>query len=109
MLITVFSNIICYFTINTEDKRQLIGLLNPIAYNWRVLGEALGITYGDLESIVNKQYRDANNLSEVLQLWFDKKPSKVTWNTLITAVKSAPVYNSSVVDEIYKFLSYRNN
>ena len=74
-----------------------------------MLGEALGITYGDLESIVNKQYRDANNLSEVLQLWFDKKPSEVTWNTLITAVKSAPVDNSSVADEICKFFSNGSN
>ena len=102
-------NTICYFTINTEDKRHLNRLLNPIAYNWRVLGEALGITYGDLESIVSKQYRDVNNLSEVLQLWFDKKPSDVTWNTLITAIELAPVNNTSVADDIRKFLSNRSN
>ena len=98
-------NIIYYFIINTDEKRHLIRLLNPIAYNWRQLGEALGITYGELESIFNKRYRDADNLSEVLQLWFDEQPSEVTWNTLITAVELPPVNDSSVANNIRKFLS----
>lgn len=113
MLITVyfFKRHILFYSINTEDKRHIIRLLNPIAYNWRQLGEALGIAYGDLESIFNKRYRDADNLSEVLQLWFDKKPSDVTWITLITAVELAPtpVNESSVADKICEFLSNRSN
>ena len=65
--------------------------------------------YGDLNSIINKRYDDADNLSEVLQLWFDKQPSEVTWNTLITAVELAPVNDFSVANNIRKFLSDKCN
>ena len=64
------------------EKLDLMRLLNPVAYNWRQLGEALGIKYGDLESILNNRFRDPDRLSEVLQLWFDRCPSQVTWETI---------------------------
>ena len=67
--------------------------------------DALGVTHNDLKSIINKRYDDADNLSEVLQLLFDKQPSEITWNTLITAVELAPINDSSVADNIRKFLS----
>ena len=106
MLITVyfFKHHILFYPINTEDKQHLIRLLNPTAYNWRQLGEALRVTYGDVKSIFNKRYDDANNLSEALQLWFDKQPSEeVIWYTLITAVELAPSNNFSMADDIRKF------
>ena len=87
------------------QKRDLLRLLNPIAYNWRQLGEALGIKYGDLESILNNRCRDTDRLSDVLQLWFDEQPSKVTWQTIITAVELPPVNNLSVADNMCKYLS----
>ena len=87
------------------QKRHLLRLLNPIAYNWKQLGEALGIKYGDLESILNNRCRDTDRLSDVLQLWFDEQPSQVTWQTIITAVELAPVNNQSVADNMRKYLS----
>ena len=87
------------------QKRDLIRLLNPIAYNWRQLGEALGIKYGDLESILNNRYRDTDRLSDVLQLWFDEQPSQITWQTIITAVELPPVNNPSVADNMREYLS----
>ena len=87
------------------QKLHLLRLLNPIAYNWKQLGEALGIKYGDLESILNNRCRDTDRLSDVLQLWFDEQPSQVTWQTIITAVELAPVNNQSVADNMRKYLS----
>ena len=87
------------------QKRDLIRLLNPIAYNWRQLGEALGIKYGHLESILNNRCRDTDRLSDVLQLWFDEQTSQVTWKTIITAVELPPVNNPSVADNMRKYLS----
>ena len=82
-------------------------LLNPVAYNWRQLGEALGIKYGDLESILNNRFRDPDTLSEVLQLWFDRCPSQVTWETITTAVELPPVNNPSVAEDIRNFISIK--
>ena len=97
---------ILYITVESKpEKRDLMCLLNPVAYNWRQLGEALGIKYGDLESILNNRFRDPDRLSEVLQLWFDKRPSQVTWETIITAVELPPVNNPSVAENMRKFLS----
>ena len=87
------------------EKLDLMRLLNPVAYNWRQLGEALGIKYGDLESILNNRFRDPDRLSEVLQLWFDRCPSQVTWETIITAVELPPVNNPSVAEDIRNFIS----
>ena len=87
------------------QKKDLLRLLNPVAYNWRQLGEALGMKYGDLQSILNNTCRDTDRLSDVLQLWFDQQPSQVTWTTIITAVELPPVNNPSVADNMRKFLS----
>ena len=87
------------------QKKDLLRLLNPVAYNWRQLGEALGMKYEDLQSILNNTCRDTDRLSDVLQLWFDQQPSQVTWTTIITAVELPPVNNPSVADNMRKFLS----
>ena len=97
---------ILYVILETKpEKLDLMCLLNPVAYNWRQLGEALSIKYGDLESILNNRFRDLDRLSEVLQLWFDKQPSQVTWETIITAVELPPVNNPSVSEDIRNFIS----
>ena len=83
----------------------LIRLLTPIAYKWQELGEALQLEYSALMSLQQNFYTDEKRLSEVLQLWIDRQPTKVNWSTIVMAVQSPPVDNLSVAECICSFLS----
>ena len=81
-------------------------LLCPIAYKWEQIGTALKIDYGDLKSIqYNSTYSDVDKLSEILQLWINKDPTEVTWNTILLAVMNQPVDSYTVAVKIFDFVS----
>ena len=88
------------------EKLDLLRLLTPVAYNWRQIGEALRIDYGILKSIQHDPvYSNDDRLSEVLQFWFDKQPSEVSWKSIITAIELPPVNNSSVACTMRDFIT----
>ena len=79
---------------------NLIRLLSPIEYKWRQLGQALKISHGDLENMLVKRNRNSDRLADVIQFWIDKRPSEVTWHTIITAVDLPPVHEPSIAKRI---------
>ena len=88
------------------DRFDLLRLLGHIAYKWEQIGTALQINYGDLKSIQrNSTYSDFDKLSEILQLWINKKPTEVTWNTILSAVMNEPVDSCTVAVKILDFVS----
>ena len=76
-------------------------------YLWNIIGEQLGVSYGDIESANNiVPNNDTTKLSKILQMWMDKvKSSPVCWRTIITVIENAPVENKVVADNMYCFLS----
>ena len=87
-------------------KRYLMTLLHPIKYMWNTIGEQLEVRYGDIKSAeYNESYDHTRKLSEVLQVWRDKRTCLVCWQTIITVVEEPPVENKAVADEIYQFLT----
>ena len=87
-------------------KKHLTQLLHPIKYLWNVIGEQLDVDYGVIKSTqFNVQYTDTIKLSEVLQVWRDKKTSEVSWEKIISVVEDCPVENKRVADEIREFLA----
>ena len=84
-------------------KRHLMMLLYPIKSKWHTIGEQLEVPYGDIISA--EAYEDTRRLSEVLQVWIDKKTCLVCWQTIITVVEEPPVENKVVADDIYQFLT----
>ena len=87
-------------------KRHLMMLLHPIKCKWNTFGEQLEVPYGDIKSAeYNEAYGDTTKLSEVLQVWMDKKTRLVCWQTIITVVEERPVENKAVADDIYQFLT----
>ena len=87
-------------------KRHLMMLLHPIKYKWNTFGEQLEVPYGDIKSAMYKEAcGDTRKLSEVLQIWIDKRTRPVHWQTIITVVEKPPVENKAVADEIYQFLT----
>ena len=84
-------------------KRHLTMLLHPIKCKWYTIGEQLEVCYGDIISA--EAHEDTRKLSEVLQVWMDKKTRLVCWKTIITVIEEPPVENKAVVNEIYQFLA----
>ena len=92
------------------NKLDLIRLLFPIAHKWRKIGEALSINYGDLENLRTERSDNADRLSAVIQIWFDKQTSPVKWSTVIIAVELPPVYEPRVAENILqKCVSIKQN
>ena len=81
-------------------------VLYPIKYMWDTIGEQLAVRYGDIKSAeYNVSYDHTRKLSEVLQVWIDKKTSEVSWRIIITVVTDPPVEKKKIADEIREFLS----
>ena len=73
---------------------------------WNVIGEQLAVRYGDMKSVeCNVAYDDTRKLSEVLQVWIDKRTSEVSWKKIIAVVKDPPVQNKQVAEKIFHFLN----
>ena len=81
-------------------------LLHKIKYMWNTIGEQLEVRYGDIKSAeYNVAYSDTTKLSEVLQVWIDKRTCEVSWRMIITVVKEPPVENKVVAETINQFLT----
>ena len=81
-------------------------LLHKIKYMWNTIGEQLEVCYDDIKSAeYNVAYNDTTKLSEVLQVWIDKRTCEVSWKMIVTVVKEPPVEHNKVAEEIYQFLA----
>ena len=58
------------------------------------------ISHGDLENIQVQRNYNADRLADIIQFWIDKRPSEVTWHTIITAVDLPPVHEPSIAKHI---------
>ena len=110
-LLSKYEHVIyCYYKIcllGKEPKKQhLMSLLHCIKHMWDTIGEQLAVRYGDIKSAeYNMTYDSTKKLSEVLQVWIDKRTCEVSWRTIITVVDDPPVENKRVADEICEFLA----
>ena len=87
------------------EKKDLLFLLSPIAFKWRNIGDALGVPDGNIQIIKMDGRLDAvDQLSEVLQIWFDRQPSDVTWQNIIKVVGGPVVQVEYKAADIREFL-----
>ena len=90
-------------------KKHLMELLHPIRHIWEIIGQQLEVQHDDIMSIklaqCNVSYANTMNLSEVLQVWIDRKTCEVSWRMIITVTDKPPVEEKRVADEIRKFLA----
>ena len=79
-------------------------LLHPIMYKWDIIGGQLAVPDVYIQCAFEER-QHTRKLSEVLQVWIDKRTSLVCWKTIITVVEEPPVENKVVADNIYQFLT----
>ena len=63
------------------------------------------ISHGDLENISDERRHNTDRLSDVIQIWFDKQPSDVTWGTIKIAVELPRVFEPSIAESIKHYLA----
>ena len=85
---------------STPDKHDLLELLADIKHLWFNIGEALRVPYTELKSLLHSPLPDLIKLSSVLQCWIDNYTTEVTWNSIITAVKSKILGQTKISEEI---------
>ena len=109
-MVTLSTKIILFHTLfiieAKPNKRDLLRMLSACQHQWREIGEGLQVDYGVITSIQHDNtYTNVGRLSEILQVWFDKMPTKVTWRVIIEVVEEPPVSNVAVVGKMCEFLS----
>ena len=83
-----------------------MSLLHSIKYQWNIIGEQLNVQYGQIKSAEhNVTYNDTMKLSEVLQVWIDKRSYPVSWRVILITIEEPPVGNIKVGDKIRQFLN----
>lgn len=83
---------------------ELVQKLSPIAHDWYIIGVRLGIENTDLESLQRTNDKDHSKLSQILQLWKDRRCKPFTWDTILKTIKDPPIQNESLVKEMNSFL-----
>ena len=87
-------------------KKHLMSLLHPIKYQWNIIGEQLNVQYDQIMSAqYNVSYNDTMKLSEVLQVWIEKRSCAVSWRLILATIEEPPIDNVKVGDEIRQFLT----
>ena len=80
-------------------------ILHSIKHQWNTIAEQLNVQYSDIKSAeYNVAYNDTRKLSEVLQVWIDKRPCIVSWRAILTVVEEPPVDNASIGHDMRSFL-----
>ena len=90
---------------NAPNELLLINLLSDIEHMWYEIGCALQVQQDVLE---NLQHSNLFNLSDVIRIWKDTRPSPVTWETVIDAIASPIVNDKKTADEIRRYHSTGN-
>ena len=68
-----------FYSLDKEPKKHhLMTLLHPIMYKWDIIGVQLGVPDVYIKCTF-EEHQHTRKLSEVLQVWIDKKTRLVCW------------------------------
>ena len=91
---------------NAPNELLLINLLSDIEHKWYEIGCALKVQQDVLD---NLQHSNLLNLSDVIRIWKDTRPSPVTWETVIHAIAGPIVNDNKIADEIHQYHNTGNS
>lgn len=104
-----YSLMYCYVLIDDTfllkpNKRDLLNLLDDISHQWKSIGIALKVPNQVLMSILHKKSKDTDKLESVLHSWLNQHSTEVTWNSIISAIKSEIVGQKAIAEKIQKYV-----
>ena len=87
-------------------EHELLNLLADISYLWNKIGISLEVRHNILDCLRLSQKSDVIKFSEVIHSWLTTTEShRVTWETVIDAIKGPIVNNIKKANEIYQYLT----
>ena len=84
--------------------KDAIEVLMPIKNQWYMIGVALEISSGDLDSLKYSNNTDEGKLASMISTWLNKRAKKATWEVLIEAVEGKIVNSQQTAQMIREFL-----
>ena len=88
----------------TPTPSELSYLLSDIRGKWYEIGLSLQVCRNVLEDLKHSPDNDQRKLMNVINMWLNSQ-SSVTWETLITAMKSPVVNKKAIANKIHQYLS----
>ena len=85
-------------------RKDAIEILMPIKNKWYMIGVALEVSSGDLNSIQDSKSSVEVNLANMIDKWLDTHAKKATWEVLLKAVEGKIVDSQQTGQKIRKFL-----
>ena len=86
------------------NEDVLINLFADIHDKWYEIGLNLKVPRTVLDNFKKSNDDDLEKLRKVIFSWKNTQPSPVTWETVITTIKSPVVSNEKMADMIRRFL-----
>ena len=102
----VIVHIGCTFD-SIPDRHVLLNLLADIKHLWYEIGLALKVPDEEIEGLQQKNLSNINKLSKVLKCWINQCV-EVTWQSIITAVRSKIVGQTQISQEIESYVLQGN-
>ena len=110
-----FKNLYCiyklFFTTDISQiiskvptKKDVVEVLMCIKHKWYMIGTALEVSSGDLDSLKFSNNPVEENLAIVISNWLDKHPKETTWEVLLKAVEGKIVESPQTGLNIREFL-----
>ena len=85
-------------------RKDAVEILLPIKSKWYMIGVALEISSGDLDSLKESNNPYEVTLAKMISKWLDQYAEKATWEVLLKAVEGKIVNSQQTGQTIREFL-----
>ena len=98
-------------TVERPTRHEVLTQLACINFQWRNIGNGLGVSYNDLQGLAEHNDSNQTRLDQVIQNWLDMngqgEGAPVNWMTILDVVKGPHVQKKADAMKIYENLKQR--
>ena len=99
------------FTVERPTRREVLTQLVCIDFQWRNIGNGLGVSYNDLQGLAECNDSNQTRLDGVIQKWLDMngqgEGAPVTWMTILDVIRGPLVQNITQAMTIYEYFKLK--
>ena len=100
-------------TVERPTRREVLTQLACINFQWRNIGNGLGVSYNDLQGLAEHNDSNQTRLDQVIQNWLDMngqgEGAPVTWMSILDVINGPLVQNITHAMTIYEYLKQRSS
>ena len=91
---------------STLDSDEVAYLLMDIDHKWYEIALSLRVHHSFLDDLKHSPGCSYKKLKKIIEIWKEKEPSPVTWETVITAIESYPVNEKEIANRMRQNLKH---